>query len=249
MFFAKIKLNTCITYAFAFSTFLCSISRAQTAEKMTLTYQDHFENLDNWITELQQPGEVTTRDGEMIIDVPAGATIWFKPLLTGPLKIQYEAMVISAGGTRDRVSDLNCFWMARDARNRNNLFLVPRTGAFTDYDELYGYYVGLGGNNNTTTRFRRYIGQRDNRPLLPEHDLKTPLIVPNIWHTISLIADGNKISYVYDGKELFNYQDPQPYQSGWFALRTVASHLKIRKFEVLQQLPLAQPKISTTQPK
>ena len=42
---------------------------------------------------------------------------------------------------------------------------------FAAYNDLKTYYVGLGGNRNTTTRFRRYIGDPETRPLLPEHDL------------------------------------------------------------------------------
>ena len=59
----------------------------------------------------------------------------------------------------------------------------PRYAAarFADYNDLKTYYVGLGGNRNTTTRFRRYIGDPATRPLLPEHDLSVAdvLLVPN----------------------------------------------------------------------
>ena len=51
--------------------------------------------------------------------------------------------------------------------------------------------MGLGGNRNTTARFRRYIGDPETRPLLPEHDLNSPdaLLVPNKKQKITLIAD------------------------------------------------------------
>lgn len=185
-----------------------------------------------WVTELEKPGEVTIRDDMMEIDVPAGATVWFKRRITGPVKIRYQALVVSAGGPNDRVSDLNCFWLARDVRDLDNLLQVTRHGAFTEYDQLQCYYVGLGANGNSTTRFRRYVGQYANRPLLPEHDLKEPLIVPNVWHTVELQAEGSTIRYLYDGKVIFDYQDPEPYTSGWFGLRTVANHLKIRQFQI-----------------
>ena len=76
--------------------------------------------------------------------------------------IQYEATVVSAGGPNDRVSDLNSFWMATDPRTPEDLFAHDRSGKFAEYNLLDMYYVGLGGNGNTTTRFRRYIGD-DNR--------------------------------------------------------------------------------------
>ena len=38
------------------------------------------------------------------------------------------------------------------------MFARLRSGTFAEYNDLLTYYVGLGGNRNTTTRFRRYIG-------------------------------------------------------------------------------------------
>ena len=111
----------------------------------------------------------------MEIDVPAGCTVWLKQRLDGPVMIEYEATVLRAGGANDRVSDLNCFWMARDSRSPDDLFATPRSGKFADYNPLKCYYVGLGGNTNTTTRFRRYVGDT----LLtthscPQNDLRRP---------------------------------------------------------------------------
>jgi hypothetical protein len=111
---------------------------------------DFQDGLGQWNVELEKGGSVVADHGILDIDVPAGATVWFKPLLKGPLKMQYRAMAVSAGGLNDRVSDLNCFWMARDSRNPDDLFAVKRSGKFADYNQLLTYYVGLGGNGNTT---------------------------------------------------------------------------------------------------
>ena len=66
---------------------------------------------------MEQGGSVKFTSAGLEIDVPKGATVWFKPVLEGPVLIEYQATVISAGGKNDRVSDLNCFWMAQDARS------------------------------------------------------------------------------------------------------------------------------------
>jgi hypothetical protein len=178
--------------------------------------------------------------GELEIDVPAGCTVWFRPLIQGPVMIEYEATVVSASGTNDRVSDLNCFWMARDARSPNNIFGFTRSGKFADYNQLRTYYVGLGGNGNTTTRFRRYIGDSQLRPLLPEHDLKDAkyLITPNVWQSVRLIAMGSLIRYYRDNEKIFELKDAEPYTSGWFAFRTVTNHMTIRHFLVRRLYPL-----------
>jgi len=196
---------------------------------------DFSKGLDNWLVELEQPGRVEARDGKLIIDVPAGCTVWFKPELDGPVLIEYEATVIQAGGPNDRASDLNCFWMARDPRAPGgDVLAIRRSGKFADYHQLLTYYVGLGGNSNTTTRFRRYIGSPTTRPLLPEHDLsdRQYLITPNQKQNIRLVACGRLIQYWRDDRKIFEFTDPEPYTTGRFALRTVSNHMTIEKFTV-----------------
>ena len=198
-------------------------------------FADDFRNgLLQWRVELEKGGTVEARDGVLDIDVPGGCTVWFKPLIEGPVVITYEAIAVNRGGPNDRVSDLNCFWMARDARSPDDLFATTRSGRFAEYNQLRGYYVGLGGNSNTTTRFRRYIGDPDVRPLLPEHDLRgrEDLLTPNRPQRIRLVADGSTIECFHDGRRLFHHVDPEPYTSGWFGFRTVSSHLQIRRFRV-----------------
>lgn len=198
-------------------------------------YQDNFSR-DNgqWVAELEKGGTVTLGGGKMEIDVPGGCTVWFKPELTGPVIIEYDATMLKAAGPNDRVSDLNCFWMAQDARSPSDIFATHRTGKFADYDQLTCYYVGQGGNTNSTTRFRRYIGVADNRPLLPEHDLHAPefLLTPNVKQHLALVADGNLIQYYRDGRKIFELTDPAPYTHGWFAFRTTQNHMTVENFSV-----------------
>lgn len=212
-----------------------SLKDASTVELGALLASDDFtRGLNQWIVELEQPGSVRTLDGVLDIDVPAGATLWFKPELSGPVAIVFEATAVSAGGANDRVSDLNVFWMAHNKTEPVAPFAQPRSGKFADYNDLLTYYVGLGGNSNTTTRFRRYIGDPVTRPLLPEHDLSTPdaLLIPNRRQTITLIANGSRIEYWRDDTRLVQYEDPAPYARGWFAIRTVQSHLRIEQLRV-----------------
>ena len=205
-----------------------------------LLHNDDFsQGLDQWIPELEKPGTVEARDGKMNVDVPAGCTVWFKPELKGSLLIQYDATMIKAEGPHDRVSDLNCFWMATDSRSPESLFATSRSGKFADYDKLRTYYVGQGGNRNTTTRFRRYIGAQDLRPLLPEHDLNETrfLLRPNVRQTLDLVAFGGRIQYYRDRSLIFDYTDAEPYTHGHFGFRTTASHVELRSFRIHALLP------------
>ena len=220
---------------------LCAAGGCAQRESRKVLFSDDFADpaLSNWFVELEKGGTVAARGGTLEIDVPGGCTVWFKHLIEGPVAIEYDATVIGAGGPNDRVSDLNCFWMARDARSPEDLFATKRSGAFADYNQLRCYYVGLGGNSNTTTRFRRYIGDAINRPLLPEHDLRDPadLLVPNKPQHIRLVAHGNLIQFHRDDQRVFELHDLDPYASGWFGLRTTANHMSIRRFRVYRLDP------------
>jgi hypothetical protein len=200
----------------------------------SLFTEDFRDGLARWTAELELPGRVEARGGVLTIDVPAGCTLWFRPELRGAVVIRYEARMVQAGGPNDRVSDLNAFWMATDARSPKDLFATRRSGKFSDYNQLRAYYVGQGGNSNTTTRFRRYIGDAVERPLLPEHDLGNAdvLLQPNVWQAVQLVALGKRIQYYRDGRLIFDFRDDAPYTHGRFGFRTTASHVEIRNFRV-----------------
>jgi hypothetical protein len=232
----KVSIPALVAITLVITCASCATTASRDAPKLgAVLASDEFEGgLDRWAIELEQPGTVRATGGVLDINVPAGATLWFKHELTGPVAIVFEATAVAAGGPNDRVSDMNSFWMATNKSEPAAPFAQPRTGRFADYNDLLTYYVGLGGNSNTTTRFRRYLGDPVNRPLRPEHDLSNPesLLVPNRRQTIMLIANGARIEYWRDGVRLLHYDDPAPYRRGWFAIRTVQSHLRIERLRV-----------------
>jgi hypothetical protein len=222
------------TFASALALALLVLAGCATSpDSRPLLHEDDFTaGLANWHIEAETPGRISAANGVLDIDVPAGVTLWFKQRLEGPIAIEFEATAVAEGGVNDQVSDLNVFWMANNADRTEPVFARARSGAFAEYNDLLTYYVGLGGNRNTTARFRRYIGDPVVRPLLPAHDLSatSALLVPNRAQTITLIADGTRIEYRRDGEALFRIEDAAPYVDGWFGLRTTFSHLRIRRF-------------------
>ena len=221
------------TFASAFTALLI-LTGCASSPGGKLLHRDDFADLSNWHIEAEKPGRISAAQGVLDIDVPAGVTLWFEHYLEGPLTIEFEATAVADGGPNDQVSDLNVFWMANNVDGRQPVFAHERSGAFADYNNLKTYYVGLGGNRNSTTRFRRYIGDPVLRPLLPEHDLSSPaaMLVPNRKQTITLIANGMHVEYRRDGELLFQLEDTAPYTGGWFALRTTQSHLRIRHLRI-----------------
>lgn len=186
----------------------------------------------DWRIEAEAPAHVAFSHGGIEIDTPLGLTLWYRRRLSGAVRISFDAMPIAHGGPNDTVSDLNAFWMAREKDGSDP---APRSGRFEDYDTLQTYYVGIGGNRNTTTRLRRYVATPRVRPLLPEHDRGDARLAPGRWTHITLIADGATIAVERDGSRLFTLTDPTPYTSGWFGLRTTWSHWAFRHISIKAQ--------------
>lgn len=188
-------------------------------------------DLAEWSVEQMPGGSVREKDGALVIEDEGGCTVWLRQQLTAPVEISYDVTVVAKGGPHDRVSDVNCFWMAADPKTA--VRPAGRSGRFEDYDSLRTYYVGMGGNENTTTRFRRYAGD-GTKPLLPAHDLRAPefLLKANATYTIRLVARDGVAEFWRDGEKLFSYADPAPLTAGWFGIRTVHSHLEIRRVRV-----------------
>jgi hypothetical protein len=193
---------------------------------------DFRQGLGQWVVEQQPGGSVTTESGKLIIADKDGCTVWFRPRLAAPVAISYTVTMSSAA----RVSDLNCFWMASDPARPEDLFAAghARDGRFATYDSLRTYYVGYGGNANTTTRFRRYDGSGA-RPLRREHDLAAPefLLKPDHVYRITLVATADgRVQFIRDGAVVFDMRDPEPLTGGWFGFRTVNSRMEISDFQV-----------------
>ncbi len=200
--------------------------------RKSLLYKEEFKkNLDDWIVEQQPGGTVSLSDGQLDINDAKGCTIWFAKSISQPMMIEYTATVIDHGGPNDRVSDLNCFWLATDP-DRKGFFSNPaRKGRFPQYDTLQLYYVGLGGHNNSKTRFRKYSGTGE-KPLLPEHDLSDPefLITPNQPNHIRIVVYDEIIQYWRNNELIYNILDANPYSEGYFGFRTVNNHMKVDNF-------------------
>ena len=201
-------------------------------------FRDDFSSdLRHWVVEQQPGGAVAVVSNHLVIGDEGGCTVWLREALTAPVTISYTATVSS----ERRVSDLNCFWMASDPAHPENMFAPghERDGKFARYDSLLTYYVGYGGNNNTTTRFRRYDGTGA-RPLLPQHDLTAPkfLLQPDHAYRIVLVAGADgRVQFIRDGEVVFDWTDPQPLRRGWFGFRTVNSRIRISDFQVQAGVP------------
>ena len=50
---------------------------------------------------------------------PKGLTLWRKEKMQGDVVIEYDACVVDEGKPGDRLSDLNCFWMASDPKEKD----------------------------------------------------------------------------------------------------------------------------------
>lgn len=207
------------------------------AQNKTLLFQADFSGtLDTnlWKVELEaQPASaVYTENGQLIINSYGGATVWLNKPLSGNFEIIYKRCFILADGANDRLSDLNQFWMASDPLNTN---LFTRTGKLEEYDALLLYYMGMGGNYNSTTRFRRYDG-KGSRALIKEYLEKDYLLQPNHSYEIRTLVQNGTTKVWVDGVLFLNFADPHPLTEGYFGFRSTYSHQAISDLKVFQLL-------------
>lgn len=202
-------------------------------QKGTLLYQDDFDHgIKDWVVETPASpySKVEAKDEKLTVDVDHGATVWFDKKLSGNILIEYHRKVIMNGGHNDRLSDMNQFWMATDPL-RENLF--TRSGTFSGYDSLHLYYAGIGGNNNSTTRFRKYLGNGE-RKLEVDFQDKQHLLQPNTTCLIQLVVYNGTTKVFVDGRQYFSFTDDKPLTEGYFGFRTVKSHQEMDDFKVYE---------------
>lgn len=200
-------------------------------QKGKLLYQDNFDDgMTNWVVETPESSysKVGIENGKLVVDVDHGATVWFNKKLSGNILIEYYRKVVMNNGHNDRLSDLNQFWMATDPR-KDNVF--TRSGTFSEYDSLRLYYAGIGGNTNSTTRFRKYQGDGE-RTLLFDLQDEHHLLQPNKVYLIQLVVHNGTTKVFVDGEQYFSFTDDQPLTAGYFGFRTVKSHQEIDDFKM-----------------
>ncbi|MBO9203759.1 MULTISPECIES: DUF6250 domain-containing protein [Niastella] len=238
----KRNISLAITFIGLF-VFLTTITIAQQPQQATISlltggtllYSDNFSNpidVHRWFVEMapEENSSVHTQNGKLVLNTKGGVTVWLNELLKKNIRIEYDREVVVAGGVNDRLSDLNNFWMAKDPRNEK---LFTRNGILESYDSLQMYYVGMGGNTNRTTRFRKYKGNGE-RKLLQEYSDSVHLLQANKIYHIAIVVKNGNISYWVDGQCYFSYNDPEPLEEGYFGFRSTKSHQEISKFKVFQ---------------
>ncbi len=198
-----------------------------------LLFKDDFSNsLNNWIIEKQKADSeiVTTRNGKLLLDTYNGATVWLKQDLKGNYLIKLQRTIIVQGGKNDRLSDCNFFWIVTDSL-QNTMF--KRSGGFKEYDSLSMYYVGFGGNYNTTTRFRKYSAKGD-KQILGEFKDAAHLLEANKAYSIDIVVKNGLVAFKVDGKIFFSYNDTTPLTHGFFGIRSTRSRQEIDGVEIYE---------------
>ena len=193
-----------------------------------------------WFVESESPDYRVSFSGDTCeIVSPKGLTLWRREKMHGNVTIEYDACVVCNGKRDERLSDLNCFWMASDPMYPDNIFERAgwRQGIFNRCYTLSLYYMGYGGNYNTTTRFRRYDGNAEGvknaekRPaVLKEYLDKEHLLEANKWYHIKIQNKDGNVRYYINGELLVDFDDPSPLTSGWFGFRTTLSKTRITNF-------------------
>ena len=193
-----------------------------------------------WRVESESPDyRVSFRGDTCEILSPKGLTLWRKEKMKAGMTVEYDACVVDEGQSGDRVSDLNCFWLANDPRAKDLWTRAEwRSGIFVRCYTLQMYYLGYGGNHNTTTRFRRYDGdeagveEAAKRPaILKEYTDAQHLLKGNHWYHVKIESKMGHTRFFIDGACVVDYLDPQPLEEGWFGFRTTLSRTRLTNFK------------------
>jgi Domain of unknown function (DUF6250) len=214
--------------------FSCTTATAQNKQQQdSLLLHDDFDaalDTSNWLVEKQQANSeiVASSNGKLLIDTYGGATIWYKKQLHGNIRIVYKRKVIVDGGKNDRLSDLNNFWMATDPHKK----MFTRQGSFAEYDSLNMYYMGMGGNYNTTTRFRKY--SNGDKKIISEYTDSLHLLKANKEYLIEIVVKDGMTSFSVDGQIFLNWKDEQPLTHGYFGIRSTRSRQEIKDLSIFK---------------
>ncbi|MFT4202905.1 MAG: DUF6250 domain-containing protein [Chitinophagaceae bacterium] len=184
----------------------------------------------DWLVEAQVPDStfLEWKDDQLVVDSKAGTTIWFKSKLSGHYTIEYDRQFLFSDVHYPRLSDLNQFWAAL---SKTGLAPFGKNGSLEAYNGLVLYYMGFGGNSNSTTRFRRYDGS-GNRILLKEFlDEKFLLQKDKLYH-VKTEVNGPRTRVWIDDQLLFDYTDRTDIPAGYFGLRLTWSAQQVSHFTV-----------------
>lgn len=196
----------------------------------------HARKADGWqklwrVESESEAYRVTALGGDTLeIISPKGLTLWRRQMMRGDMTAEYDACVMDEGRAEDRLSDMNLFWMASDPAAKDIWAgMSERRGVFKNCAALQLYYLGYGGNYNSTTRFRRYNG-KPAPPIIKEYTDSGHLLRPNHWYHIRVQSLRGTVSIYVDGELVVAYRDPEPLTRGWFGFRTTLSRTRIANF-------------------
>lgn len=202
--------------------------------------QRHFDKY--WQVESESPQYQVSFSGDTCeILAPKGLTLWRRQKMKQGTTVEYDACVVDEGKPGDRLSDLNAFWLSSDPHAKDLWARARwRSGIFLRCYTLQMYYLGFGGNHNTTTRFRRYDGDEAGvddaarRPaILKEYTDAEHLLKANHWYHVKIESTTTgRTRFYMDGECIVDYLDPQPLKEGWFGFRTTLSRTRITNFQV-----------------
>lgn len=232
----SIKIKALVIIGVVALVMACNVGNGKVEQEI----RDAFDmGLSSWVVEDESDSAVFEfHHDTLFIKSPAGLTLWYNRKLSGEYQISYFiSLQIEGGG---RLSDMNCFWAATDPLNPDDFFARSgwRHGIFSRYNSLNMYYVGYGGNNNTTTRFRKYYGKYYNvdnnkiKPLIQEYIDAEHLLQPNRWYKVIITVAKGKTSFEVNGERLFELMDKELYSDGYFGIRLLSNRAAITGFTI-----------------
>lgn len=206
-----------------------------TSYKLTLEFEDTFDNLDNWLVE--STGKVAVKDNWLSWDCfssgKQAGTIWCRKQFSGPTVIEFDA--VGAAGARN----LNFILYATHPKGLLET-TRSRTGEYGEYHDFPNYIItyltppvkgepGKFSTDQWRIRFRKNPGFK----LLSERLVDANKDAGRKQRVMYVLDGNGRLRLFVDGELLHEVEDKSPlYRSGHHGFRTWNSDVKYANFKV-----------------
>ena len=183
-------------------------------------------SVNEWVFE--GPGQMFVEGGSLRIrSMEGGGTAWHTRRVEGDVLIEFVATVDGPEGA----ANVNAFVHATDPSGAP-VYAGGRSGHYAEYHVLPLYiftFTGAQPSNPTATGWSR-VRKDPGFNMLSENPAYKARTYET--YTISIFIEGPRIRYYINGELVHDCPDPDPYRSGWFALRTWKTNLSIHRLEI-----------------
>lgn len=244
--FVRIFVSVSVVLSFVLSGCAVQSECIRNAEQdKAVIFEEDFESgFDGWWCEGSD--KVYVEDGRLYIEANGGetrkegfSTVWCKtPIAAENVHVEFDAYVIES---REKVNNVNFFlnYSRPDSRGIFETREERLDGEYTNYHNLNGYiFTYLKEQNAKPEPGDEFAKARVRIRRCPGFKLIKENFAYNAEakkkRQIEIIKRENRLTFKVDGKTLSEISDPNPWDEGYFGLRTYMTSLWVDNIRVTE---------------